>query len=71
MLNIAVIPEVMSLYDKGDDCSIINTHLPQNSIMPTARVYSLIFTPQPLHSNLQFIFRIVQRHRILPTKLLN
>ena len=33
--------------------------------------WSLIFTPQPLLSNLQFIFRIVQRHRILGTQLLN
>ena len=33
--------------------------------------WSLIFTLQPLLSNLQFIFRIVQRHRILGTQLLN
>jgi hypothetical protein len=35
------------------------------------RVWSLIFTPQPLHSNLQFIFRTCQRHRFLSIKLLN
>ena len=33
--------------------------------------WSLILTLQPLLSNLQFIFRIVQRHRILGTQLLN
>jgi hypothetical protein len=33
-------------YDKKDDCSFTNTHFPQNSIIPTACVWSLIFTPQ-------------------------
>ena len=33
-------------------------------------VWSLIFTLHPLHSNLQFIFRLFQRHRILSIKLL-
>ena len=83
--NIAVIPDIMFKfltvdtdgqhstwrYDKKDDCSFTNTHFPQNSIIPTARVWILIFTTLPLHSNLQFIFRIAQRHRILRTKLLN
>ena len=54
-----------------DDCSFTITHFPQNSIIPIARVWSLIFTPQSRHSNLQFIFRIFQRRRILRTNLLN
>jgi len=59
------------LYDKRGECSFTITHFQQNSIIPIARLWSLIFTPQPLHSNLQFILRVVQRHRILHTKLLN
>ena len=85
ILNTAVIPEIMFKflqfdtdgqhstwrYDKKDDCSFTITHLPQNSIIPAACVWSLIFEPQPLHRNLQFIFRLFQRHRILSTKLFN
>ena len=33
--------------------------------------WSLIFRPQPLHSNVHFPCRLLQRHRILRTKLLN
>jgi hypothetical protein len=83
--NIAVIPDMVFqfltfdsngqystwLHDKRNDCRFIITHFPQNSIIPTARVWSLICTPQSLHSNLQFIFRLFQRHPILRTKLLN
>jgi hypothetical protein len=50
---------------------VLLLHIFLKSIIPTARVWSLIFTPQPLHSNLQLIFRILQHHRILRTKLLN
>jgi hypothetical protein len=59
MHNIAVIPDIMFniltfdtnghhstwLYDKRDDCSFTITHFPQNSILTTARAWSLIFTP--------------------------
>jgi hypothetical protein len=63
--NIAVIPEIMFniltfdtndqhstwLDEKRDDRSFTITHIPQNNIIPIARVWSLIFTPLPLHSN--------------------
>jgi hypothetical protein len=83
--NIAVIPDIVFqfltfdsngqqstwLHDKRNDCRFIITDCSQNNIIPTAGVWSLIYTPQSLHSNLQFIFRLFQRHRILRTKLLN
>jgi len=56
--------------DKRDDYSFTITHFPQNSIISTASVWSLIFTPQSLLS-CSLYSDFFQRHRILSTKLLN